>query len=108
MTERKRVLYSLLLLALFTVQLVYVCTAFAFDQSEKYSTSISLEEETEEDVPSPTSEEDSETEADYFLSQTEILLFLHVEETASPLFYNNLPSLFVHLDTPFSPPELVM
>lgn len=108
MTEKKRVLYSLLMLALFTAQLVYVCTAFALDKSQKYSTSISLEEETEEDVPSPTSEEDSETEADYFLSQTEILLFMHVEETANPVLYNNLPSLFVHLDTPFSPPELVM
>jgi len=76
MTERKRVLCSLLLLALFAAQLVYVCSAFALDPSDKYNTSLSLEEETEEDFPDSTEEEDNESESDYFVTQSEIVVFV--------------------------------
>ncbi|MFN5148426.1 MAG: hypothetical protein ACK457_02170 [Flavobacteriia bacterium] len=108
MTERKRVLCSLLLLALFAAQLVYVCSAFALDPSDKYNTSLSLEEETEEDFPDSTEEEDNESESDYFVTQSEIVVFVQDEETQRHVFRINLLSLLIHLDTAYSPPELML
>jgi hypothetical protein len=108
MTERKRVLYSLFLLALFAAQIMYVCTSFAFDQDDTCSTSISLEEEVEEDVPSSTSEEDNETENSYLPSENFISVILKKKENNKPIVGDNRVSLFVHLDTPYSPPELMI
>ena len=108
MTERKRVLYSLFLLALFAAQITYICTSYSYEKDDKCTTSISLEEEVEEDVPSSTSEEDNETESNFLPSDSCLSIIFHKQERKKPFVKNNLKSSFVHLDTPYSPPELMM